>query len=139
MADEDEQQTHGVMTGSVEMIVLPALESSVKAAREWIAKIATEVWQIDDYIPRLAISELCTNAIRHSTPDQQIIARAYERAGKRIAEIWDQSPALPVPRHAAPTDENGRGLALLTHLVAHWGTRPLSPAETGKIVYVEFH
>lgn len=113
-------------------------ERSIRLAREWIAKIATELWQIDDYIPRLAVSELCTNAIRHSTGDQQVVVRAYVRAGRHICEVWDQCPGLPSLRQAGPSDENGRGLALLSVLVARWGTRPLSPPESGKIVYVEF-
>lgn len=121
-----------------DVIVLPVCEASVRYARSWMAKIASEVWKMDDYIPRLAISELATNAIRHSALDRQIVARAYIRGGKHILELWDQCPALPEARQADPDEEGGRGLFLLARLVARWGVRPLSPPEAGKIVYVEF-
>lgn len=122
-----------------DVIVLPVGEDSVKAARDWIAKIAIELWGMDDYIPRLAVSELVTNALRYSTADQQIVVRAYERAGWRTLEVWDQAPEPPVERRADTTEEGGRGLFLLSHLVARWGTRPLSPPGAGKIVFVEFN
>jgi anti-sigma regulatory factor (Ser/Thr protein kinase) len=121
-----------------DVIVLPVSDGSAKAARDWVAKIAIELWQLDDYIPRLVVSELVTNAVRHSQPDQQVIVRAYTCGGRHTCEVWDQNPALPAMREADATHENGRGLFLLSQLVARWGTRPLSPPGTGKIVYVEF-
>jgi anti-sigma regulatory factor (Ser/Thr protein kinase) len=121
-----------------DVIVLPVCDSSVKVARDWLGKIAEELWEVDGYVPRLAVSELVTNAVRHSGERQRIVVRAYIRDGRRTCEVWDQCPRLPVVRDADLADESGRGLHLLSQLVARWGARPLSPPDSGKIVFVEF-
>lgn len=123
----------------METITLPARLESAKAARDWAAKIASEVWGIDDYVPRLAVTELITNAARHSDKDQPITLCAYERDGWRGIAVHDLCPDLPIIKCPDPAAECGRGLWMLTKLVARLGVHPTLPERPGKAVFVEFH
>lgn len=123
--------------GEVDMtdtIVLKPVPESIKVARDAVAFVAS-TWGIDDYIPRVVVSELVTNALRVSTPDDHIIVRAYQRNGMRTIEVWDQADSMPQMQTPSDTDECGRGLILLEFLVERWGVRPLSSG--GKVVYAE--
>lgn len=115
-------------------IILKPVPESIKAARDFVALVAGG-WGIDDYLPRLVVSELVTNALRVSAGHQHIIVRAYMNAWRPIIEVWDQSPEHPVIRDPGEDEVSGRGLLLLSGLVACWGTRPV--AEGGKIVFAE--
>lgn len=115
-------------------IVLKPVPESVKAARDAVALVAS-VWGINDYIPRVVVSELVSNAVRASTPGDHIVVRAYQMNGKRFIEVWDQADGMPKAQTPDETDECGRGLILLSFLVERWGVRPLN--ERGKVVYAE--
>ncbi|WP_207943074.1 ATP-binding protein [Actinomadura sp. KC345] len=110
------------------------MPESIKTARDAVSLVAS-VWGINDYIPRVVVSELVTNAVRHSAPDDHIVVRAYQMNGKRFIEVWDQADGMPRTQTPAETDECGRGLILLSFLVERWGVRPLN--ERGKVVYAE--
>jgi hypothetical protein len=49
-------------------------------------------------------------------------------------EVADGVHQIPVRRHAAPNDLDGRGLHLVDQLSSRWG---VDPTETGKIVWFE--
>ncbi|MGP3983914.1 ATP-binding protein [Streptomyces sp. KR80] len=83
----------------------------------------------------LAVSELVTNAVRHSrvSPGREIETR-YLREGDGVrievhdaAEMWEQ-------KQAPDTDaEHGRGLALLAALSDRWGVN--ERVGVGKVVW----
>lgn len=116
-------------------IVLKPTHESAKAARDYVAMVVS-AWRADDYIPRLVVSELVTNALRVSKPDQHIIVRVFRsEAGETVIEVWDQAEGMPTPLAPALQDEGGRGLIILSDLVVRWGRRPLAHRGTGKVVY----
>ena len=80
----------------------------------------------------LIVSELVCNAVRHAGTDigLTLITR---REGLRL-EVSDSSTRPIRPRIATPSDEGGRGLALVDALASHHGVRN-SPG--GKTVWAE--
>lgn len=115
-------------------IILKPVPESIKAARDFVALIAGD-WRIDDYVPRMIVSELVTNAVRAYLIDQHIVVRAYKNAGRPTIEVWDQCTKQLVITNPDEGEEGGRGLFLLTALAARWGTRPVSGG--GKVVFAE--
>jgi hypothetical protein len=117
-------------------IVVKACPAAVKEARDFVGMVFG-AWGMEDFLARIVISELATNAIKHgSKEDDLVIVRAFQRDDRRaIIEAWDRCDALPVPRPENFAAESGRGLLLLDQLVERWGTRPLN--EGGKIVWAE--
>jgi anti-sigma regulatory factor (Ser/Thr protein kinase) len=129
-------------------LVLGALPSAVPCARlharqvlwEWgVAGLAESV--------ELLVSELITNAIRASadaTPSQYGMPRtglapvvelclACDRSNV-LVRVRDSSPETPTRRDADLDAEGGRGLLLVEHLSARWGTYT-TEASTGKVVW----
>jgi anti-sigma regulatory factor (Ser/Thr protein kinase) len=117
-------------------LVIKARPEAVKEARDFVALIFGG-WGMDDYLARLVISELATNAIKHGSGEGDlVIVRAFLREdGRAVLEAWDRGGAFPVPQPENYAAESGRGLLLLEQLVERWGTRPLS--EGGKVVFAE--
>lgn len=75
---------------------------------------------VDDAV--LLVSELVTNSVLHGGPP---VVVAVDCDGEALqVRVRDGSPALPVPREAALTAENGRGMALLRDISADWGVDP---------------
>jgi anti-sigma regulatory factor (Ser/Thr protein kinase) len=78
---------------------------------------------------QLCASELVTNVIDHvgaGTPVTVRVLRVIGADSDRIrVEVTDPDPrVLPVLLHALPTDEHGRGLALVDALAQRWGVEP---------------
>lgn len=117
-------------------MLLRGSPQSVKMARDWMAKVAVDWGLDDDYVARLAVSELVTNASRNG--GRWVLAKAYVHHGAHRIEVWDRSPGQPAIQEAEDMSESGRGLFLLDHLAASWGTRSCFPAQ-GKVVWVELH
>ncbi|MEK2476978.1 SpoIIE family protein phosphatase [Streptomyces noursei] len=107
----------------------PALVSGIRAAvtRQLAA------WGLDEvsFVAELVLSELVTNAIRYGTAPIQV-RLLYDRA--LTCEVSDASSTAPHLRHAATTDEGGRGLFLVAQLAQAWGTRYTA---TGKVIWAE--
>jgi anti-sigma regulatory factor (Ser/Thr protein kinase) len=78
---------------------------------------------VDDVV--LVVSELATNAIRHSASGEP--GGSYELQVVSLSDAWhvrveDQgSPNLPSPRDAEDGDEAGRGLPVVAALARAWG------------------
>ncbi|MFB6612697.1 SpoIIE family protein phosphatase [Streptomyces sp. NPDC056367] len=88
-------------------------------------------WHLEDmaFTTELIVSELVTNAIRYGRPP---IRLRLIRERSLICEVSDTSSTSPHLRHAATTDEGGRGLFMIARLADTWGTR-YTP--TGKTIW----
>ena len=64
----------------------------------------------------LAISELATNAVRHAKTPFDVVV---ETNGHVRLEVEDGSTSAPVRK--TPTDDGGRGLAIVDQLCDRWG------------------
>ncbi|WP_351232118.1 SpoIIE family protein phosphatase [Streptomyces sp. NPDC002133] len=80
---------------------------------------------------KLIVSELVTNAVRHS--DGPIRLRLIQHEVLTV-EVSDADICPPPMRSARPVDEHGRGLAMVAQLSRRWGTRP---AQDGKVLWAE--
>jgi anti-sigma regulatory factor (Ser/Thr protein kinase) len=69
----------------------------------------------------LMLDELVTNAVQHSDGPIELRLRVDDETGMLFGEVRDASAVLPTRREAAPSDEDGRGLALITLLAASYG------------------
>jgi anti-sigma regulatory factor (Ser/Thr protein kinase) len=99
------------------------LPSAVPCARHYTAYILTE-WShlahlADD--ARLIVSELVTNAVRHSRGPVTVRLRADSTS--LLIDVWDSLPTPPEPGTLAADDGGGRGLGIVAALSRHWGHR----------------
>lgn len=118
---------------------LTAVRTSVAEARRLVLARLRE-WGIDAPArddAQLVVSELFTNAVRHT--DSEKIGCALRMIGSRLrVEVIDQGrgPTVPLPRHAGVDGESGRGLLLVTALAEDWGVRT-NPDGPGHSVWAE--
>ncbi|MDJ0340262.1 SpoIIE family protein phosphatase [Streptomyces sp. H10-C2] len=106
--------------------------SEVRTARE-LTRHQLGVWGLERLmdVTELLVSELVTNALRAASHEVQL---RLMRVGKLLVEVSDDDHNLPHLRRADADDEEGRGLALVSHLSRHWGT---SRKAVGKVVWFE--
>jgi serine phosphatase RsbU (regulator of sigma subunit)/PAS domain-containing protein/anti-sigma regulatory factor (Ser/Thr protein kinase) len=92
-----------------------------------------EAWDLAEagFATELILSELVTNAIRYGSAPIHV---RLLRDRKLICEVSDGSSTSPHLRHAATTDEGGRGLFLVARYAERWGTRYTA---TGKVIWTE--
>ncbi|MFF0485469.1 SpoIIE family protein phosphatase [Streptomyces sp. NPDC004435] len=107
----------------------PAAVSPVRNAAA--AKLGE--WGLDEaaYAVELILSELVTNAVRYGA-DPVRVRLLYDRT--LVCEVSDGSSTSPHLRHAAETDEGGRGLYLVARFAERWGTRY---GRRGKTIWAE--
>ncbi|WP_241721391.1 SpoIIE family protein phosphatase [Streptomyces lydicus] len=107
----------------------PALVSGVRAA---VTRQLAE-WGLHEVVfaTELLLSELVTNAIRYGSAPIQV-RLLHDRT--LICEVSDAGSTAPHLRHAAGTDEGGRGLFLVAQLAQAWGTRYTAG---GKVIWAE--
>ncbi|MGW0761116.1 SpoIIE family protein phosphatase [Streptomyces sp. NPDC002814] len=111
---------------------LPMDPAIVADARKAAARQLTE-WGLEElaFTTELVVSELVTNAIRHS--DGPVRLRLI-RERSLVCEVFDGGATAPHLRHPRTTDEGGRGLLLVSQFTQHWGTRFVPE---GKIIWAE--
>ncbi|WP_328884887.1 SpoIIE family protein phosphatase [Streptomyces sp. NBC_00316] len=111
---------------------LPSDQTAVRSARHMAARQLTE-WGLGtlEDPTKLIVSELVTNAVRHSTGP---IGLRLIQHQVLTCEVFDTNVCAPRQRPAQTTDENGRGLLLISQLSRRWGTRSVSG---GKVVWAE--
>ncbi|MDJ1133938.1 ATP-binding protein [Streptomyces iconiensis] len=81
-----------------------------------------------------AVSELVTNAIRHT--DSALVRVRVTLAGRVLRlEVFDGSAIRPAPVRAGGEDECGRGLGLVSLIADRNGH---TPTRRGKVVRAEF-
>jgi anti-sigma regulatory factor (Ser/Thr protein kinase) len=95
------------------------------------AAICTWDVPVDPGLAVLLTSELVTNAIWHEAGETVTLVLTCTPEHLRV-DVHDTCPSLPVPGHAAPDAETGRGLMLVDSLSAQWGAYR---TREGKAVY----
>ena len=106
--------------------------AAVAAARAAVSQHLAE-WGLEEleFNTELILSELITNAIRYASGPVRV-RLLYDRT--LICEVSDNSSTSPHLRHAAHTDEGGRGLFLVAQFAERWGTRY---TKHGKVIWTE--
>ncbi|WP_233509955.1 ATP-binding protein [Actinomadura craniellae] len=124
--------------------VTPELDS-VTAARHFATRTlgGWDMGALADDVG-LVVTELVTNALRHSLPP---CPKAAERTSIRLrllrqyswvlCGIMDAASSAPMRREPDFVAETGRGLHLVDSFSARWGWRGLAPG--GKVVWALFH
>lgn len=109
---------------------------AARGARRLVA-YAFDVWGLDALVDpaALCVSELVTNAVRHSGARiVEVSVTRPERGRVRIA-VAERDHAVPTPGHGEPGDEGGRGLLLVDALADRWGA---DLGSDGNCVWCEF-
>jgi anti-sigma regulatory factor (Ser/Thr protein kinase) len=123
---------------------LAAVPESVREARDF-ARTVLCAWDLagmfDDV--RLVVSELVTNALRHSIEDpadrcgNTPIRLSLLRTGGRLTcAVTDPCDQIPVQREPDSASQSGRGLNLVEAFSHSWNWAPLS--DHGKVVWACF-
>jgi anti-sigma regulatory factor (Ser/Thr protein kinase) len=105
--------------------------AAAQARRQVRAAISAWHVPVDPDVAVLLTSELVTNAIRHQ-PGQAVLLTITCTCGQLRVDVHDTSRSVPVPAHAPPGAEAGRGLMLVASLSADWGYHQ---TPEGKAVY----
>jgi anti-sigma regulatory factor (Ser/Thr protein kinase) len=102
---------------------LPSLAESVPQARDLAREIAAPFMTSDQCANlQLALTEVVSNAIRHSGSDEEVILAVTPKDGYLCVRVTDGGSGL-VPRPGAMATEPGAGfgLFLVEQLTARWG------------------
>ncbi|MEU9543976.1 SpoIIE family protein phosphatase [Streptomyces mirabilis] len=113
--------TRAIHAGDVASWILPEDPRAAKQAREHVRN-QLAAWELDELAitTELLASELVGNVIRHAKGP---IRLRLLRSRSLTCEVYDGSLSTPRIRHAAHTDEGGRGLQLVAALSKRWGAR----------------
>ncbi|MCY0945654.1 ATP-binding protein [Streptomyces antarcticus] len=97
--------------------------------------LCLHTWGLDHLVDdaRLIVSELVTNAIRHTRTGRIGVSVTRHPDRVRIV-VTDTSRTTPAPPNPDPDAEAGRGLQLIDQLSTGWGSERLT---TGKRVWAE--
>ncbi|MFC8124946.1 SpoIIE family protein phosphatase [Streptomyces sp. NPDC057302] len=108
--------------------------SEVSGARE-LVRGQLRIWSREalSETAELLVSELVTNAVRHSR-GRRVELRLVRSGATLICEVEDDDHTLPTLLNAGPGDEFGRGLRVVSVLAKEWGT---SRTASGKTVWFE--
>ncbi|MGW4791148.1 ATP-binding protein [Nonomuraea sp. NPDC004297] len=101
----------------------PGTEDQIREARQFIAAYLGDRPETDT--AQLVVSELATNAIRHThsgLPGGCFGVSLHAGSTLLILAVLDEgSPTAPQLRHAIDDDQGGRGLYLVETLTIRWG------------------
>ena len=123
----------------------PRLDArSVRAGRDFTIATVSR-WGAAERCDDIAtvVSELLTNALRHTLPDvDQALRPGSVRLGLVqpgrcvLCAVADPSPMAPAPKQPEVLCEGGRGLHVISALADTWGCTP--PSHAGKVVWALF-
>ncbi|MFJ4682344.1 SpoIIE family protein phosphatase [Streptomyces sp. NPDC088789] len=125
---------NGIAPDDVAVWRLPRDPAEVRRARA-VVREQLHTWGLS---PRTAdaaelmVSELVTNAVRHS--HRGPVELRLVRGETLLCEVDDDDHELPTLLNARPTDEEGRGLKVVSTLAREWGA---SRTGAGKTVWCE--
>lgn len=115
-------------------LVLEPSERAPLRARRYLGERAREMGVADDYVARVVVTELVTNAYKHVGFGHIVVRVLPDRRDDLfVVEVWDEGAGVPVVRDEDHGALDGRGLRLMVQLVHDWGVRPLN--EEGKVVW----
>ncbi|MFI1337801.1 SpoIIE family protein phosphatase [Streptomyces sp. NPDC020845] len=125
-------RTHALTAENVAAWPLPTDPMAARRARE-LVRGQLALWHLDDLVmtTELVVSELIGNVVRHA---QGPVALRLLRGRSLVCEVSDGSLTTPHIRRASDTDENGRGLQLVSALAHRWGVRY---GTSGKTIWTE--
>ncbi|MFE0631877.1 SpoIIE family protein phosphatase [Streptomyces sp. NPDC058864] len=125
-------RTRSLGTSGSASWTLPEDEAASRRARQLVDGQLT-AWGLDELADstKLIVSELVTNAVRHASGPINLRLKRHQVL---TCEVSDNDACAPRIRNAATTDENGRGLFLVTQLSRRWGARSVPK---GKVVWAE--
>ncbi|GGK79690.1 hypothetical protein Sme01_21470 [Sphaerisporangium melleum] len=112
-------------------VLFPEPTTVPKTRRRVRRKLADWGLSGDCDIVELLVSEVVTNAMRHSWG--AVMSLSADR-GRVRCEVQDTNPGLPEVQEVHEGDEGGRGVYLMQALSTSWGSHPLA---TGKVVWFE--
>jgi anti-sigma regulatory factor (Ser/Thr protein kinase) len=102
----------------------PAWPASVPTARGYVTDLLGHVHPALCQTAALLVSELATNAVRHSGAGEFSIQVEYLASENRLwVGVGDAGRGEPILRNPPVTDEHGRGLQLVATLADRWGAR----------------
>ncbi|MET7302554.1 ATP-binding protein [Embleya sp. NPDC005575] len=115
---------------------LTATVEAVPRARHALRRV------LDDRVPdapvdtlELLLSELVTNAVKHTTRGCTVAVAVLRRDNSIRIAVVDNDTALPEPGGAVDLlDEHGRGLLLVDAMAEEWGSYPVPD---GKVVWCD--
>ncbi|WP_372595363.1 ATP-binding protein [Actinotalea sp.] len=118
-------------------VVLPGHRQSVAVGRHWVVGCASGhgLNGVLGQILELLSSELLTNAVLHGADGGPVaLALTVDSTSVRVS-VSDGAASAPVVLHSAPSDLNGRGMAIVEAMSQRWGVE--NHAEGGKTVWFE--
>jgi anti-sigma regulatory factor (Ser/Thr protein kinase) len=101
----------------------PAWPGAVAAARRYVTDLLDQVPPQTCQTAALLVSELATNAVRHSEAREFAVEVQVLPRGAVWVGVTDDGIGYPTPRTPPVTDEHGRGLQLVGTLADRWGAR----------------
>lgn len=117
---------------------MPCEPSAPERARRFVVRALSRAATPDGPIPtewrsltedaELVVSELTTNALMAKCRDLQVSLELHRT--ELLVTVRDDAAGWPSPRRAAPTDQSGRGLHLVSVMSADWGTAPVDGGKT---------
>lgn len=125
------------LLGSVE---LPGVAESVGAARRYVRGVLENSGQRDTYDAELLVSELVSNAVRHSESGDAdglvtvVVANCGETIQIAVADKGSATCAPGIPAEPDEDAEGGRGLWLVREVSLSWGWHE---GTAGRIVWFQ--
>ena len=113
---------------------LPATDEAPRNARALLVAQLGEFLTLEQgQVAELLISELVTNALRHTQSD--VILVDVSTAARIRVSVTDQSSRMPQRQSPGPDEPGGRGLMIVDELAENWGIDAL-PGD-GKRIWFE--
>jgi anti-sigma regulatory factor (Ser/Thr protein kinase) len=111
--------------------MLPGRPENVSEARRW-ARAVADAWGVDGAGVGLVVSELVTNAIRHTRSGQPggtvvvAIAGGWDAVTVHVHDLGTVGGRVPRPRRLEDNGlaDGGRGLPVVIAVGSEWGTIP---------------
>jgi serine/threonine-protein kinase RsbW len=111
----------------------PSDPTSLAKARRFVLDSIDDASSVSTEAVSLMVSELTTNAVRHTSSPRFKVTVENTGTAIRVA-VTDYGTGEPVLRAPAPGDLSGRGLHIVHTLAADWGIIP-APHSEGKTVW----